>query len=159
MESAQVAFAGVLPEDMWPEVTPVKKCVLPMRNRKLRNIRPSWTFSPEVTSVSHVIGRGPVWKRPWPEICSAHSWLFPAFFLSSSTILIGSDVRLTSPEEALTGSMLCGSTVFPRLFLSSRIKCWLGVFSTTSASLFSDNASLYVITNCPDRGRYYLVAS
>ena len=73
-----------------------RKYVLRMRNRKLRNTRPSGAYWPEVT---------------------------------------GSDVRLTSPEEALSGSMFCACPVFtPRFFLSRSTKCWLEVFSTTSAS-------------------------
>jgi hypothetical protein len=64
-----------------------RKYVLRMRNRKWRNIRPSGTFWPEVT------GRGPVRKWPWPEVCSAHARLFPAFFLSSSTMATGCDLR------------------------------------------------------------------
>jgi len=57
----------------------VRKYVMRMRNRKLRNIRRSKAFSPEVTlrdrksryvTVSHVTGRGPVWNRTWSR---AHS--------------------------------------------------------------------------------------
>jgi hypothetical protein len=63
MGISQVAFAGVLPEVTWLEVTlvtcPVRKYVMRMRNRKLRNILPSGAFSPEVTSGSHVTGRDP----------------------------------------------------------------------------------------------------
>jgi hypothetical protein len=52
MGTAQVAFVGGA---VLPEVTcHVRKYVLRMRNRKLRNIRPSGAFSPEVTSGSHV---------------------------------------------------------------------------------------------------------
>ena len=50
-----------------------RKYVLRMRNRKLRTIRPSGVFWPEVKK----------WrdrKKPWPEVCSAHTRLFPAFF-------------------------------------------------------------------------------
>ena len=58
MGTDQVAFAVVL-----PEVTcPLRKYVLHMRNRKLRNIRPSVAFSPEVTSVTRRTGSGPVRK-------------------------------------------------------------------------------------------------
>ena len=53
MGTAQVAFAGVLPEVTWLEVTlvtcHVRKYVLRMHNRKLCNILLSRAFSPEVT--------------------------------------------------------------------------------------------------------------
>ena len=52
---------------------PVRKYVLRMRNRKLRHIRPSGAFWPEVTKSRDR-------KRPWPEVCSALPRLFPAFF-------------------------------------------------------------------------------
>jgi hypothetical protein len=29
----------------------------------------------------------PVWKWPWPEVCSAHARFSPHFFLSSSTVV------------------------------------------------------------------------
>ena len=68
------------------------------------------------SDVSHVTRRGSIRKRPWPEVCAAHARLFsPA---SSSIILTGSDVRLTSPEGALSGSMFCACLV---LFLFSYV--------------------------------------
>ena len=42
-------------------------------NRKLRNIRPSGAFWPEVTQSRNR-------KRPCPEVCSAHAPIFPVFF-------------------------------------------------------------------------------
>jgi hypothetical protein len=36
---------------------------------------------------SHVTGRGPVWKWPLPEVCSAHARFSPHFFLCSSTVV------------------------------------------------------------------------
>ena len=70
----------VLPEVTWPEVTSVtwpevmlvvvRKYVLRMCNRKLRYIRPSGAFWPEVTKSRDR-------KRNCPEVGSAHARLFP----------------------------------------------------------------------------------
>ena len=97
MGISQVAFAGVLPEVTWLEVTlvtcPVRKYVMRMRNRKLLNILPSGAFSPEVTSGSHVTGRDPVRKRPWPEVCSVHPRIFPrVVFLTRVVVQFWSEV-------------------------------------------------------------------
>ena len=101
------------PEVTWPEVTwpegtsvtwrdvtsitcPVRKYVLPMRNRKLRNIRPSVAFWPEVTSIT------------WPEEALSGSvpvrkyvlgmpGYYPRFFLSSSNIATECDRRSLDP--------------------------------------------------------------
>ena len=89
MGISQVAFVGVLPEVTWP----VRKYVMRMRNRKLRNILPSGAFSPEVTSVCHVTGRDPVRKRPWPEVCSVHPRIFPrVVFLTRVVVQFWSEV-------------------------------------------------------------------
>ena len=53
-----------------------------MRNRKLRNIRPSRAFSPVVTSVTWP-RRGFPWVRPSPT----GSWGFPPFFRVFSDML------------------------------------------------------------------------
>jgi hypothetical protein len=83
---------GSGPEVTWPKVTsvtwlevtsvtcPVRKYVLCMHNRKLRNILPSGAFWPEVTK-----SRDRKWS--WPEVCSAHARFSPRFFLSSSTVV------------------------------------------------------------------------
>jgi hypothetical protein len=59
-----------------------RKYVLRMRNRKWRNIRPSGTFWPEVT------GSGP--DRKYALRMPGFS---PRFFLSSSTMATGCDLR------------------------------------------------------------------
>jgi hypothetical protein len=53
---------------------PVRKYVLRMRNRKLRHIRPSGAFWPEVTKSRD-------WNRPYPEVVLTGSRFcaFPAF--------------------------------------------------------------------------------
>jgi hypothetical protein len=83
-------------------------------------------------------------KRPCPEAvltgsmfcaCPAFS---PRFFFLTRVVQFWSEV--TSPEEALSGSGLDRKYIlripgfFRVFFLSSRTKCWLGVFSTTSTS-------------------------
>ena len=82
---------------------PVRKYVLCIRNRKLRHIRPSGTFWPKVTKSRYR-------KRPGPEVfltgsrfcaCPAFS---PRFFLSSSNMATGCDLRSLDP---LRGSLGC----------------------------------------------------
>jgi hypothetical protein len=46
---------------------------------------------------SHVTGRGSVRKCPWPEVCSAHARLFPAFIFLSSNMVTGCDGRSLDP--------------------------------------------------------------
>ena len=69
----------------------------------LRNIRPSGAFWRKWQS--HVTGRGPVRKCPWPEVGSAHARLFPAFFffLSSSNMATGCDQRSLPPLRGFLG--------------------------------------------------------
>jgi hypothetical protein len=101
------------PEVTWPEVTwpegtsvtwrdvtsitcPVRKYVLHMRNRKLRNIRPSVAFWPEVTSITWpeeaLSGNVPVRKYVLRMPC-----FFPRFFLCSSNMATGCDRRSLDP--------------------------------------------------------------
>jgi hypothetical protein len=62
--------------------SPFLKYVMCMRNRKLRNIRPSGAFSPEMTPIMWRTGRGPV--RKYVLRMPGFS---PRFFLSSSTVV------------------------------------------------------------------------
>ena len=96
------------PEVMWPEVTsvtwpeltlvtcPVQKCILRMCNQKLRNIRLSVAFWPEVTKSRDR-------KRPCPEALLTGSRFCacpvspPAFFLSSINMATGCDLRSLDP--------------------------------------------------------------
>ena len=101
------------PEVTWPEVTwpegtsvtwrdvtsitcPVRKYVLHMRNRKLRNIRPIVAFWPEVTSITWpeeaLSGNVPVRKYVLRMPC-----FFPRFFLCSSNMATGCDRRSLDP--------------------------------------------------------------
>jgi hypothetical protein len=114
MGTDKVVFEGVLPEVTWPEVTEVtwrdwkwrqshdrkrrqsrvRKYVIRMCNRKLRNIRLNVAFWPEVTSVTWpeeaLSGRGPdrqyVLRMPG---------FFPGFFLSSSNMATGCNRRFS----------------------------------------------------------------
>ena len=155
----------------WPEVAPVtwpfRKNVLRMRNRKLRNIRPSGTFWPEVTNSRE-------WKRPYPEAALTGSMFCacpvspPRFFLSSSTVVTW---LLKVTRGLLTPSgfpwvCACGTGYYATYVVTEGTwplrKCPLGrprpIFSMVTGNspgylplLFSYNASLYVITNYPDR--------
>ena len=73
----------------WPEVTPVtcpvRKYVLRMRNRKLRNIRPSGAFWSEVTKSRDR-------KRPCPEVALTVDWRYD----------LGEDVYITIKAPQLT---------------------------------------------------------
>jgi hypothetical protein len=70
----------------WPEVTPATYLVLKHAQPEVALYRHSGAFLTR-SDVSHVTGRGPVWKWPWPEVCSAHARFSPRFFLSSSTVV------------------------------------------------------------------------
>ena len=175
MGTAQTTFAVVLcggvtgSEVTWPEVTsvtcPVRKYAMCMRNRKLRNIRPSGAFltGSDVSyvtgalsgrmfcacatgscaisalighfwsEVSHVTGRGPVRKGPWPKVCSAHARLFSVFFLSSTVVTWLPDVT----EGHLTPSgfpWMCNRKLCNTRRSRDPFGSVLGVFSRTSAS-------------------------
>jgi hypothetical protein len=81
----------------WPEVTPftcpVRKYVLRLRNRKLRNIRPSWAFligSDKVTWPEEALSG----SDPTGSMFSAFPLFTPCvFFLSSSNMATGCDLR------------------------------------------------------------------
>jgi hypothetical protein len=138
-------FAVVLPEVTlpevtlvtWPEVTsvmcPVRKHVLRMCNRKLRNIRSSGAFWPEVTKSRD--RKRPCPKWPWLEVGSAHARLFPAFFFFLVVVTWLPDVtkgHLTPFGVPLDVHMRNRKLRNTR----SSTQCWLGVFSTTSASYY-----------------------
>ena len=111
-----------------------RKYVLRMRNRRLRHIRPSGTFWPEVTKSRDR-------KRPFPEVFLTGSRFcacpaFPrVFFLSSSNMATGCDRRLLDPFGVPMGVR----NRKLRNTLNDRRSCdpfgnVHGVFSTTSAS-------------------------
>jgi hypothetical protein len=68
----------------------------------------------------------PYRKQPWPEVCSAHARIFPAFFFLTRVVgqfwsEVTSDWRHrkgSCPEVCSTHAWF-----FPRLFLSSSTKC------------------------------------
>jgi hypothetical protein len=115
----------------WPEVTsvtcPVRKYVLRMHNRKLRNIRPSVAFWPEVTKSRDR-------KRSWPEVCSAHAPFFPRVFFFLVVVTWLPDV---TEGHFIPFGVPLGVRIRNRKLCNTRSsskQCWLGVFSTTSAS-------------------------
>jgi hypothetical protein len=180
MGTAQVAFAVVLcgsatgshvtGSDV-TEVTsvtwPVQKNVLRMRNRKLCNIRPSGAFWPEVTKSRDR-------KRSYPEAALTGSMFCtcpffpPRFFLSSSTIVtwLPNVTKGHLTPSGFPWVCACGTGCYATSVVTEGTwplrKCPLGrprpIFSMVTGKspgylplLFSYNASLYVITNYPDR--------
>jgi hypothetical protein len=79
---------------------------------KLRHFPPSGAFMTR-RDVSHVTGRGPVRKWPWPEVCSPHARSLDHFSFSLGLRIRNRKLRNTRGDPF--GSVL-------------------GVFSTTSAS-------------------------
>jgi hypothetical protein len=115
MGTVQATFAG----EQWgstgidvTEVTsvtcPVRKYVLCIRNRKLRNIRPSGDFWPEVTK-----SRGR--KGPCSEGVMTGSMFGPCpvfsrvFFLSSSNMATGCDLRSLVPPSGFSWVCACAT--------------------------------------------------
>ena len=100
-------------------------------------------------------------KRPCPEVCSAHTRLFPRFFCYYSSTIFDRKWRQTnvSGRGPVRKYVLRMPGFFPPFFLSSSTSTMAteGHVTPTSPEEFSHNASLYVIINYPDRWRYYLV--
>jgi hypothetical protein len=138
--------AVVLPEVTWPEVTwrevtsvtwqevmlvIVRKYAMRMRNRKLRHIRPSRAFWPEVTKSRDR-------KKPCPEValtgsrfsaCPAFSCVF--FFSSSNMATEGHLTPSGFPWVYSSGS--CATPVVAKGHVTPFGSVHM-VFSTTSAS-------------------------
>ena len=135
MGSDTTTFAGVLPKSRdrkWRQ-SHVRKYIMRMRNRKLRNILPSRAFWSEVTKSRD-------WKRPCPEVALTGSRFcacpdFPrAFFLIVVTWL-PMWPKVTWPPSEFPWVCATGSCATPVVTEGDVIpwKCpW--VFSTTSAS-------------------------
>jgi hypothetical protein len=116
----------------------------PVRNYVVRNIRPSGAFSPEVTSVTWRTGRGPVWKYV------LRMPVFPPrFFLRSSTMATGCDLRSLDPFGVPVGVRM--NTRSDQRWRDP-FGSVLGVFSRTFASyyqrkppfLFSYSVYIYI---------------
>ena len=133
-----------LPEVTWPEVTsvtcpdvtsvtcPVRKYVLRMCNRKLRHIRPSGAIWPEVTK-----SRDRKWPCPEAALIGSRFCACPAFPRVFFLVVVPWLPDVTEGHLTPFGVPL-GVRMRNRKLCNTRSsgskQCWLGVFSTTSAS-------------------------